>query len=69
MDQFRRLSSQWWKPGGKLEVLRAMNKLRIPLIKKLLSNHQSHTELVHPLKGYKILDVGCGGGILSEVRF
>ncbi|XP_002167926.3 ubiquinone biosynthesis O-methyltransferase, mitochondrial [Hydra vulgaris] len=65
MDQFRKLSSQWWKPGGKFEALRSMNKLRIPLIKKLLS---SGTELLkeYPLKGYKVLDVGCGGGILSE---
>ena len=51
-----------------------MNAIRIPLVKSALLKDKSparQTQTVagqRPLHGYTILDVGCGGGILSEVR-
>ena len=46
-----------------------MNKLRISFIKKSLDHrHTQNISPSKPLGGFRILDVGCGGGILSEVR-
>ena len=47
-----------------------MNKLRVPFIKKSLEHlHTQNFTPSKPLRGSRILDVGCGGGILSEVDF
>jgi 2-polyprenyl-6-hydroxyphenyl methylase/3-demethylubiquinone-9 3-methyltransferase len=53
--QFDALASQWWDTHGPLWTLHAINPLRMEFIR-------THT----PLAGLKILDVGCGGGILTE---
>lgn len=67
---FKTLVSQWWDPMGPLKPLHSMNKLRIPLIRDGLINtglaSPNHIKTSKPLKGLKLLDVGCGGGILSE---
>ena len=45
-----------------------MNKLRVPFIKKSLEHvHTKNFTPSRPLRGSRVLDVGCGGGILSEV--
>ena len=47
-----------------------MNKLRVCFVKRALEHLQSHNvTLSKPLNGFRILDVGCGGGILSEVSY
>ena len=47
-----------------------MNKLRVPFIKKSLEHlHTQNFTPSKPLRGSRVLDVGCGGGILSEVGF
>jgi len=69
---FNRLAAGWW---DSTTVLHTMNRLRIPLVrdamvrqKAALSKISSETEdSATPLKGMTVLDVGCGGGILSEV--
>lgn len=53
--QFDALASQWWDEHGPLWTLHAINPLRMDFIR-------AHT----PLAGLKVLDVGCGGGILTE---
>ena len=64
----------WWDIHGVQKGLHAMNAIRIPLVKSALLKDKSparQTQTVagqRPLHGYTILDVGCGGGILSEVR-
>lgn len=55
IDKFSALAGHWWDPRGEFKTLHAVNPLRIQFIR-------SHAEL----NGAKILDVGCGGGILSE---
>lgn len=64
MRQFKEYADEWWKPGGSYNSLRQMNDLRVPMIKKLCGQSKNMTL---PLSGFKILDVGCGGGILAEV--
>ena len=67
MNKFRSFSSKWWTPGGEYEALRALNDLRVPTVMKLLPQKKSTGNEYIPLENYKILDVGCGGGILAEV--
>lgn len=58
----------WWDIHGAQKGLHAMNAIRIPLVKSaLLKDKTPQTVDQCPLHGYSILDVGCGGGILSEV--
>ncbi len=57
LDHFQSLSSTWWDEEGPFRILHAITPLRLAFIK----------EKVHkPLKGLRILDVGCGGGLLCE---
>jgi len=70
VDKFKAMASDWWNPYGVCKPLHSMNALRIPLIREGilqsgLSNAE-HRETSTPLAGLKILDVGCGGGIVSE---
>ncbi|KAH7105796.1 3-demethylubiquinone-9 3-methyltransferase [Auriculariales sp. MPI-PUGE-AT-0066] len=71
---FSRLSAQWWSPTGELAMLHRMNPLRMRYIrdKVLQAQHDDGIEDPHaersitPLKRLRALDVGCGGGLLSE---
>lgn len=53
--KFSCLSQQWWDPQGELKTLHAINPLRLQYV-----NDQAS------LKGKKVLDIGCGGGLLTE---
>jgi len=68
--KFRAMAAQWWDTkAGPVRPLHSMNKLRVPFIRGgLLETGHSGPQKAgpKPLDGVKILDVGCGGGILCE---
>ncbi|XP_003965940.1 ubiquinone biosynthesis O-methyltransferase, mitochondrial [Takifugu rubripes] len=64
--RFQLLSSKWWDEQGEFAALHAMNDLRVPLIRDNLLNMHPKNHPGRPLSGLKILDVGCGGGLLTE---
>jgi polyprenyldihydroxybenzoate methyltransferase/3-demethylubiquinol 3-O-methyltransferase len=70
LQHFKQFTEEWWTETGHLRALHSMNRLRIPLIRDGIINvagtSQQKTRYSKPLEGVTILDVGCGGGILSE---
>ncbi|XP_033220281.1 ubiquinone biosynthesis O-methyltransferase, mitochondrial [Belonocnema kinseyi] len=61
------LSENWWDTNGSLRGLHALNRLRVQFIRDGLANvgHEEASPSL-PLEGISIVDVGCGGGILTE---
>ncbi|XP_051880603.1 ubiquinone biosynthesis O-methyltransferase, mitochondrial [Pristis pectinata] len=66
MKKFQALSQKWWDRNGEFAALHALNDLRVPFIRDTLLMCSEKTHLGYPLHGFRILDVGCGGGLLSE---
>lgn len=66
--KFAALSQEWWNPKGPFAGLRALNQARVPFITAAVSHASSISDDVGPdaLLGKRLLDVGCGGGILAE---
>lgn len=64
--RFQSLASKWWDEQGECAVLHAMNDLRVPFIRDNLLNVHRARHAGQPLAGIRILDVGCGGGLLTE---
>jgi polyprenyldihydroxybenzoate methyltransferase/3-demethylubiquinol 3-O-methyltransferase len=65
--KFAKLSDQWWNPHGPFRPLHQMNPIRSRFIRSVLCNQFGRSiDEREPLQGLKLLDVGCGGGILSE---
>ncbi|XP_023335498.1 uncharacterized protein LOC111706791 isoform X2 [Eurytemora carolleeae] len=63
VDKFSSMAEDWWNPDGVCKPLHSMNRLRIPFIRDRLVGEITSDK---PLSGLHILDVGCGGGIVSE---
>lgn len=72
-SQFDVFANRWWDPDGEFSVLARFNRLRVPMIRDGIlqttryGDKTSTYTAAQPLKGVEILDVGCGGGLLSEV--
>ena len=67
IEKFSKMASDWWNPNGKFKPLHIFNPARIEFIKKkLISHFDLDSNSQKPLKKLKILDVGCGGGLLCE---
>ncbi|XP_070691798.1 ubiquinone biosynthesis O-methyltransferase, mitochondrial [Pempheris klunzingeri] len=64
--RFQSLASKWWDEQGEFAALHAMNDLRVPFIRDNLLNVHRARHPGKPLAGLRILDVGCGGGLLTE---
>ncbi len=66
VKKFSSLSNDWWDESGKFKPLHLMNPIRISYIKAKVSDQFNITDTKLPLKKLKILDIGCGGGLLAE---
>ena len=66
IEKFSKIAEEWWDPQGKFKPLHKFNPIRISYIKESIINSFKLKEKVKPLKNVKILDIGCGGGLLSE---
>ena len=67
IEKFSQLADQWWDPNGKFAPLHKFNPVRIEFIRsKLVSHFNIDLKKNEILKNISILDLGCGGGLLSE---
>jgi len=67
IEKFSALSKDWWNPNGKFKPLHLFNPTRISFIKnKLISRFNLDSVSETPLQNLKVLDIGCGGGLLCE---
>ena len=67
IEKFSALSKDWWNPNGKFKPLHLFNPTRISFIKnKLISHFNLDSGSETPLQNLKVLDIGCGGGLLCE---
>jgi len=66
IEKFSRIAEEWWNPNGKFKPLHNFNPIRIKYIKDNIVKDFDIKSLSKPFKNLKILDIGCGGGLLSE---
>jgi 2-polyprenyl-6-hydroxyphenyl methylase / 3-demethylubiquinone-9 3-methyltransferase len=66
IEKFSKIASEWWDPSGKFKPLHKFNPIRIRYIKDNIMKNYKLNLLDKPLKKINILDIGCGGGLLSE---
>ncbi len=66
IEKFSKIAEEWWNPEGKFKPLHKFNPIRISYIKENIIKTFKLDNNKTPLKNIKILDIGCGGGLLSE---
>lgn len=66
IKKFSDLAEEWWNPSGKFKPLHKFNPSRIQYIKDHVIKHYKLNNKQNSFKKLKLLDIGCGGGLLSE---
>ena len=66
IEKFSKMAEEWWDPNGKFKPLHKFNPIRIRYIKDNIIDHFNLNNKSKPLNKINILDIGCGGGLLSE---
>ena len=66
IEKFSNMADEWWDPHGKFKPLHKFNPIRIKYIKDNIIDQFKTRNKTKPLSGIDILDIGCGGGLLSE---
>ena len=65
--KFEAMAAEWWDPNGKFKPLHMLNPTRLDyIIDQIAAEFARDTTSDLPFKGLKLLDIGCGGGLLSE---
>jgi 2-polyprenyl-6-hydroxyphenyl methylase/3-demethylubiquinone-9 3-methyltransferase len=65
--KFEAMAAEWWDPNGKFKPLHLMNPCRLDYItSQIAAEFDRDLTQANPFKGLRILDIGCGGGLLSE---
>lgn len=65
VEKFSRMAAEWWDPAGKFAPLHKFNPIRLEFIRDTATGHFGRAGL-RPFEGLSLLDIGCGGGLLSE---
>lgn len=64
---FAKIADSWWDPKGPFKPLHILNPTRLGYIRQEVEKHFGlETNLKEPFKGLRLLDIGCGGGLISE---
>ena len=66
IEKFSKIAKEWWDPNGKFKPLHKFNPIRISYIKDNIIKTFKLDQKKTPLRNVKVLDIGCGGGLLSE---
>ncbi|MDQ0510522.1 bifunctional 2-polyprenyl-6-hydroxyphenol methylase/3-demethylubiquinol 3-O-methyltransferase UbiG [Ancylobacter amanitiformis] len=67
VERFAALAAEWWNPRGKMGVLHKFNPVRLGYLREKIVQHFGRdSRQMRPLEGLRLLDIGCGGGLLSE---
>ncbi len=66
IEKFSKIAEEWWNPEGKFKPLHKFNPIRISYIKENIISSFKLKNKKKPLDKIKILDIGCGGGLLCE---
>jgi 2-polyprenyl-6-hydroxyphenyl methylase/3-demethylubiquinone-9 3-methyltransferase len=67
VERFSRLAAEWWDPKGKFAPLHKFNPVRLSFIREqALRRFKRDGAARRPFEGLRLLDIGCGGGLLSE---
>ncbi len=65
--KFEAMAAEWWDPAGKFKPLHMLNPCRLDYItQQIAAQFSRDLKAPHPFAGLRILDIGCGGGLLSE---
>lgn len=65
--KFSAMADDWWNPDGKFKPLHKFNPVRLAYIRDWALRHFGRDQtMTRPLAGLKLLDIGCGGGLLTE---
>jgi 2-polyprenyl-6-hydroxyphenyl methylase/3-demethylubiquinone-9 3-methyltransferase len=65
--KFSAMAAEWWDPSGKFAPLHKFNPVRLGFIRETAAEHfRRDTKSLKPFEGLALLDIGCGGGLLSE---
>jgi 2-polyprenyl-6-hydroxyphenyl methylase/3-demethylubiquinone-9 3-methyltransferase len=67
VERFSRIAAEWWDPKGKFAPLHRFNPVRLAFIRdQALYRFRRDGAARRPFEGLRLLDIGCGGGLLSE---
>ena len=67
VEKFSAIAAEWWDPHGKFKPLHKFNPVRLGLIRDELCQHFGRDPMkARPLEGLRLIDIGCGGGLVSE---
>ena len=66
IQKFSKLADEWWDVNGKFKPLHMFNPIRIEYIKENIQKYFKISNKTNSLEGLNILDIGCGGGLISE---